>query len=160
MFNSVLNLNIFFAIQVLSKLLPIKYVKLYIKLYISVPAYDNDEYGEPESNEEYDIDMENAVHTADVKGTDTKLVTAQKKGQSEYVGFIEPKVSNQMKHREILKKRVDEHETVQKANLKPMLHLGNFLSLGMCCQFPFLQLKHYYLLKHFILKLIGRRNNS
>ncbi|VDK72883.1 unnamed protein product [Litomosoides sigmodontis] len=92
-------------------------------------AYNN-EYGEPESNEEYEIDMENVANAAAVKGMATKLVTAQKKGQSEYVGFIEPKVSNQIKHREILKKRVDDHETVQKTNLKPILHLGNFLSLA------------------------------
>ncbi|KAL3990328.1 Neural proliferation differentiation control-1 protein (NPDC1) family protein [Acanthocheilonema viteae] len=89
--------------------------------------YDN-EYSEPEGNDMYDIDIENTENAA-VKGTATKLIAAQKKGQSEYVGFIEPKVSNQMKHREILKKRVD-HQIVKQTNLKPTLHLGNFLTLA------------------------------
>ncbi|VDM07929.1 unnamed protein product [Wuchereria bancrofti] len=89
----------------------------------------NDEYSEPESNVMYDIDIENAEN-APVQGTATKLVTAQKKGQSEYVGFIEPKVSNQIKHREMLKKRVEDQQMVQRTNLRPMLHLGNFLTLA------------------------------
>lgn len=78
----------------------------------------------------YEIDIENAESAA-AKERETKLVVAQKKGQSEYVEFIEPKVSNQIKHGEILKKRVEEHQTVRKTNFKPVLHLGNFLTLGM-----------------------------
>lgn len=103
---------------------------LFIKLRIIQKLSAYDEYNEPESNDVYDIDIENAENTA-VQGTATKLVAAQKKGQSEYVGFIEPKVSNQMKHKEILKKRLDDHQMVQETNFKPMLHLGNFLTLGM-----------------------------
>ncbi|VDN89222.1 unnamed protein product [Brugia pahangi] len=82
----------------------------------------NDEYSESESNVMYDINIENAEN-APVQGTAAKLITAQKKGQSEYVGFIEP-VSNQIKHREMLKKRVEDQQMVQQTNLRPMLHLA------------------------------------
>ncbi|KAM3728353.1 Protein cab-1 [Dirofilaria immitis] len=86
-----------------------------------------DEYSAPESNDEYDIDIENAEN---VLGTTATLVAAQKKGQNEYVGFIEPKISNQMKHREVMKKRVEDHQIVQQSNLTPPLHIANFLTLA------------------------------
>uniref|UniRef100_A0A915Q7X4 Uncharacterized protein n=1 Tax=Setaria digitata TaxID=48799 RepID=A0A915Q7X4_9BILA len=90
------------------------------------PYIEYSEYGEPESNDVYDIDTRNAKNA--MKRTNTELIIAQKKGQSEYVGFVEPKVSNQMKHRETMKKRVEVEQTVQQANLKPMLHVGQSLS--------------------------------
>ncbi|VIO88932.1 Uncharacterized protein BM_BM2329 [Brugia malayi] len=91
----------------------------------------NDEYSESESNVMYDINIENAEN-APVQGTAAKLITTQKKGQSEYVGFIEPVSNqiNQIKHREMLKKRVEDQQMVQQTNLRPMLHLGNFLTLA------------------------------
>ncbi|CAG9539162.1 unnamed protein product [Cercopithifilaria johnstoni] len=86
-------------------------------------SHYNNEYNEPDSNDMYDINIESAENAA-VQGAATKLIAAQKKGQSEYVGFIEPKVSNQMKHREMLEKRVEDIQIVQKPNLKPVLHLA------------------------------------
>uniref|UniRef100_A0A0R3RTW3 Neural proliferation differentiation and control protein 1 n=1 Tax=Elaeophora elaphi TaxID=1147741 RepID=A0A0R3RTW3_9BILA len=110
------NFNIFWEFK------PIKFEAIILKFIQLCSAYEN-EYNEPESNEIYDIAIENAENAA-VEGTAGKLMAAQKKGQSEYVGFIEPKASNQMKHREILKKRVEDHQWVQQTNTKPMLHLA------------------------------------
>ncbi|VDK67395.1 unnamed protein product [Onchocerca ochengi] len=97
-----------------------------LRNYSAFLAYG--EYSEPESNDEYNIDIENPENT--VKEKDAKLAAAQKKGQSEYVGFIEPKMSNQMKHRETMMKRVEDHQLVQQSNLTPTLHVGNFLTLA------------------------------
>ncbi|MCP9263086.1 Protein cab-1 [Dirofilaria immitis] len=64
-----------------------------------------DEYSAPESNDEYDIDIENAEN---VLGTTATL----------------------MKHREVMKKRVEDHQIVQQSNLTPPLHIANFLTLA------------------------------
>lgn len=93
------------------------------------------EYDEPgeSGNTMYDIDFQNADRNAVQDLVTEKPMIAQKKGQSEYVEFIEPKMSNQMKHVETVEKRVlADNTAVQKTSgFKPMLHAGNFLFLGL-----------------------------
>lgn len=65
-------------------------------------------------------------------------MTAQKKGQSEFVEFIEPKPASQLKHVETYEKRVSSEVGAHRSIYNPMVHTGNFLFIGL-----FIHIYHY-----------------